>query len=268
MKPLSLGYRTDLLFHRFEGELTEREHYLVVRTPSDPTYRWGNFLLFASPPRAGDLGRWEGLFAHEIGVPPTTMHKVFGWEGGSDETGIAPFLASGYRLRQNLIMTASTLKRPEPYYAGLEIRQLEGDADFAEHLGLHVLCRDDNEDEVGYRTFFQASVRSYRRMIAAGLGVWFGGFVDGKLVADMGIFSDGTLCRFQAVVTHPAWRRRGVCRTLLYEVGRFGLEQLGAKTLVIAADEEYFAKDLYAAAGFRVEEKQVGLEWSNSSRSI
>ncbi len=101
-------------------------------------------------------------------------------------------------------------------------------------------------------------------MIAAGLGRWFGAFLDGRLVADMGIFTDaqvGDLARYQSVVTHPDFRRRGVCSTLLYEVGRFAFSALGAKTLVIVADEHYFAKNIYGAVGFKVREKQGSLEW-------
>ena len=48
----SLGYRTDLFFPRFDGEVTDRGDYIVIRTPSNPTYHWGNFLLFNQPPVA------------------------------------------------------------------------------------------------------------------------------------------------------------------------------------------------------------------------
>lgn len=46
----SLGYRTDLLFPRFDGEVIDRGDYTVIRTPSNPTFYWGNFLLFDQPP--------------------------------------------------------------------------------------------------------------------------------------------------------------------------------------------------------------------------
>ncbi len=34
----SLGYRTDLIFSRFGGEVFDRGDYLVVRTPSNPPF--------------------------------------------------------------------------------------------------------------------------------------------------------------------------------------------------------------------------------------
>ena len=42
----SLGYRTDLMISAINGEVTDRGDYLVIRTPSNPTYYWGNFLLY------------------------------------------------------------------------------------------------------------------------------------------------------------------------------------------------------------------------------
>ena len=68
----SLGYRTDLVYPRFDGEVIDRGDYVVIRTPSNPTFPWGNFLLFAQPPVAGDLDQWRRLFAEEIGTLPAS----------------------------------------------------------------------------------------------------------------------------------------------------------------------------------------------------
>ena len=62
MQLRSLGYRTDLIFARARGEVLERQGYLVVRDRSNPTFYWGNFLLFEEPPGDGDLLRWKELF--------------------------------------------------------------------------------------------------------------------------------------------------------------------------------------------------------------
>ncbi len=262
MQPTSLGYRTDLIFHRFGGEVVDRGHYLVIRTPSNPDYYWGNFLLFGKPPQPGDFRRWNALFKREIGAPPRINHKVFAWDTVDGDNGaVGDFLAAGFELGEEVVMSASVLARPHRYKGDLELRELTTDADFAEHVELHVLCREDGQGETEYRTFYRAQTDSYRKMIGAGLGRWFGAFVEGKLVADMGIFAADGLARYQSVVTHPDFRRRGVCSTLLYEVGRFALETLEAKTLVIVADDHYFAKGVYAAVGFSVRERQGSLEW-------
>src|SRR5215470_5926613 len=42
----SLGYRTDLAILALEGsQVTDHGDHLVIRTPGNPDYWWGNFLL-------------------------------------------------------------------------------------------------------------------------------------------------------------------------------------------------------------------------------
>lgn len=265
MQLRSLGYRTDLIFHRFEGDVTDRGRYLVVRTPRNPTYRWGNFLIFDAPPGPGDFGRWTSLFEGEVGRPPEVTHKVFGWDAVDEAQGeqkqgeVAPFVEAGYTLETSAVMATSTLKPPPKYNRDIEIRMLT-EADYAAVVDLHVLSGYEGESEADYRRFWEANMRGFGRMVRAGRGAWFGAFLGGELVADMGVFTDGELARYQAVVTHPEYRRRGICGTLLYEVGRYALRR-GARTLVIVANDAYFAKNIYASAGFTPRERQMGLEW-------
>ncbi len=42
----SLGYRTDLFVRAFDGVVEDRGRHIVVRTPSNPGFWWGNFLLY------------------------------------------------------------------------------------------------------------------------------------------------------------------------------------------------------------------------------
>ena len=96
--PHSLAYRTDLMFPRFDGRVRDGGDYLVVESPSNPGYYWGNFLLFQSPPRAGDAERWPAAFAHELGTAPGITHVSLGW-GGDERGEIQPLLDAGYRGR-------------------------------------------------------------------------------------------------------------------------------------------------------------------------
>jgi hypothetical protein len=49
MQVTSLGFRTDLALRVLEGaEVTDRGDYTVVRSPDNPTFWWGNFLLSTS----------------------------------------------------------------------------------------------------------------------------------------------------------------------------------------------------------------------------
>jgi hypothetical protein len=48
-------------------------------------------------------------------------------------------------------------------------------------------------------------------------------------------------------------------RAVLGHAARVGIDALGARTLVIVADDAYFAKDLYAGLGFTPVERLVEL---------
>ena len=98
---------------------------------------------------------------------------------------------------------------------------------------------------------------SNRSLVAGGHGQWFGAFMGDTLVAQMGIVSAApSLARFQSVETHPDYRGRGLAGTLAHHVSCYGLEELGAQTLVMVADPEYLAIKIYRAIGFTDSERQ------------
>ena len=261
MELTSLGCRTDLIFPEFEGEVEDRGSYLRIRTPANPSYWWGNYLLFEHSPGEGDFERWTDLFEKEIGVPPETEHIVFAWDVGGEQAVVSPFFEAGFKLSTSVVMTANELTKPEKFNNAVEMRVLKTDDDFAELLDLQILLDlEEGFEGAGHRLFLLRNLERYRKMIAAGLGEWFGAYSDGKLVSCMGLFYKNDLARYQGVATHPEYRRRGIAGTLTYFVGRYGLERFEVDTLVIVADENYFAKDVYASVGFKKTEVVEALE--------
>jgi GNAT superfamily N-acetyltransferase len=262
MQIKSLGYRTDLFFPKFEGLIYDRGNYLVVLTPSNPSYYWGNFVLFGDPPSAGDYERWKAIFAREISAKQETHHMVFGWDATDGDTGqIRPFLEAGFSLNQNVVLTARQVILPPKYNQEVEIRPVTGDQEWEEAIQNQITCRKPVFSLAGYSDFKRAQMDRYRRMAKAGLGEWFGAYDHGQLVADLGLFCVDGIARFQSVETHPEHRRRGICGALVYQASRYGLEHMGARLLVMIADEHYFAAKIYESAGFKPAERQVGTEW-------
>jgi ribosomal protein S18 acetylase RimI-like enzyme len=260
----SLGYRTDLIFPRFDGQILDRADYLVIRTPSNPTYYWGNFLLFADPPRQGDLGRWKALFAREIGLPPQVQHFAFGWDTVDGETGLVqPFLDEGFNLGQAFVLTAGRVNPPPKPNQEVVIRPLTEDWEWLQAEQNQVLCRQAGHSQAEFQRFKRDQMQRFRRMTHAGLGQWFGAFLEGQLVADLGVFAEGPLGRFQDVGTHPDYRRRGICGTLVHQASLYAFEKMKVETLVMVADEHYFAAKIYESVGFQPLEHQVGLDWWN-----
>ena len=263
----SLGYRTDLIFPSYDGQVADRGDYLVVRTPSNPTFYWGNFLLFRRPPDKGDERRWRKLFADEVGHPPRIRHEAFGWDSPDGERGLVqPFLDAGFTLVTSRVLGAQRPKPPEHRISGVVVRPLGEESEWEQALSLQLLCNVDHEP-AGYRVFRQRQMARYRAMDGDGRGHWFGAFVDDAMVADLGVFHDGDLARFQSVETHPEFRRRGIAGTLVYEASKFMVSLYPTMTLVIVADEGSAAERLYRSLGFQPLELQMGLErWEPSAK--
>lgn len=257
----SLAHRTDLIFPSFEGQIVDRGDYLVVRTPTVPSFYWGNFLLFRDPPARGDEEGWPRLFAEEIGRPPQVTHQTFGWDSPEGERGSAEaFLPLGFRLVESAVLTASSPQPPAHPAVDLEVRPLRGNGEWRQAVENQVRCREDEHEEAGYREFKSAEMARYRRMAEAGLGAWFGAFLEGRLVADLGVYRSGDLGRYQTVETHPEFRRLGIASTLVYRTGLYAREHMGVERLVIVADADSPADRIYRSVGFRPVERQLGLE--------
>lgn len=262
MEVRSLGYRTDLIFPAFDGEIVDCGDYLVIRSPTNPTFYWGNFLLFSRPPQAGDYDRWRELFAKEIGAPPQVNHMTFGWEDTTGAVGeVAPFLEAGFRINHFVVLAARGVQPPRYLTREVQVRPLRSDEDWKQALENQVRCREPEFEENGYRRFMADRLARLRAMHRAGLGDWYGAFQGPQLVADLGIFHDQELGRFQSVATHPQFRRRGIAGTLVYEAARQALTQYNLERLVIVADEGSAPARLYGSVGFETVEHQVGLEW-------
>ena len=82
MKPidqLSLGWRTHLIFPRFDAQVIARPDYVLVRTPHNPNFWWGNFLLFDHVPSPGEAAQWLAWFDTEFAAQRSASgHIAFG----------------------------------------------------------------------------------------------------------------------------------------------------------------------------------------------
>ena len=262
IEELSLGWRTELIFPRFDAEVIARADGLLVRTPHNPTFYWGNYLLYDRPPREGDAARWLAAFDAEIASrQPASRHLAFGVDTVAPFELPADFAALGVAMFPSNVLTMrrAQLRAPRRELApGMRVRPLRLPDEAALAVEHQVECDAGGYEPAGYRVFRERQMQRYGRMDAAGLGNWFGVFAETaqgeRLVADCGLFRDGfgpnALGRFQLVATHPAWRRQGLCSALIHAVCRHGFETLGLESLVIVADPADVAIGLYESLGF------------------
>jgi ribosomal protein S18 acetylase RimI-like enzyme len=253
----SLGLRTELALRTLSGSVVEdRGDHLVIRTPDNPTFWWGSCLALQQPPAdVASARRWLSTFEQEL---PGAAHRTF-WVDGTDGTSadLEPFVALGFTADASVVMTATTV-HPPPRPNGLATyRPLTTDADWAQQVRL-TMAGEEATHDLGYCT---AKAASDRRMADAGHGRWYGAFVAGRLVCSMGLFTASPgLARFQSVKTHPDHRGQGLAGTLTHVVARFGLDELGARTLVMVADPSYLAIRVYRSVGFNDTEVLLAAE--------
>ena len=257
MRVRSLGLRSDLAL--ISGETIERDGYVVVRSPQQPGYYWGNLIIFAEPPSRGCLFAWEKIFASEFSQNPGVLHRTFTWDLSEAQGDLGEFLAKGYRHERTEVLVASKVQPPPQPNLDVEIRVIDSEEEWQAVALLQLEARPPEHDEEDYRKFVRGRLAGLRARTIAGDGEWYGAYLGGRQVGSLGIFRDGSLARFQEVVTHPDVRRRGVCGTLVHEVAKRNLAREGTTSLVMLADSEYHAARIYESVGFVASETLEGL---------
>ncbi len=249
----SLGLLTDFIFIRFDGEVTEYNDFWIARCPANPNFFWGNMVIFKKIPQKGDLAKWQKIFQEHF-ADPRIYHQTFTWDQ-EEEGEIQDFLNAGYKLEKNSILTMRepSLKIPAKINHKINIEIISKEEDWLSAIEVQMAATPE------YADFYPKQMMLYQRMIEQKMGYWFGAFLDGKLVGSLGIFKERKIGRFQIVSTHPDFRRQGICSTLVYQASLHAFKKMGIETLVMVADEEYHAAQIYKSVGFTQTQKNYGL---------
>src|SRR2546429_7302104 len=139
MQVTSLGFQTDLALRALEGaEVTDRGDCMVVRSPDNPTFWWGNFLLLAGWPEPGTGDGWLARFAAEF---PRAEHLALGVDAGAEPAEVPPeFVAAGLTYERATVLTCTAVHPPPRENTEAEIRRLESDADWEQSRDLGIRC--------------------------------------------------------------------------------------------------------------------------------
>lgn len=261
MELKALGFKSEFIFTSFDGVVEDCGHYLVIRTPTNPNFFWGNLLIFDHPPVAGDYEKWVELFKKEF-TDPRIYHITLAWDSGVEiGSQVEKFLEAGYKLETNGVMSATSVVKPPRFSEELEVRPLASNKEWEDMIQVQIDSAHEYLSKVEWESFYRKQSIRYQKMVEAKMGEWFGGFIDGKLVASLGIFYKDGLGRFQIVSTHPDYRRKGYCGTLVYKTALYAFENFGVKDLVMCADPDYFAINIYESCGFQRRHIEQGVSW-------
>jgi ribosomal protein S18 acetylase RimI-like enzyme len=266
--PRSLVWATHLDVMALDSTVERRDGYLAVRSPSNPTFYWGNFLLFDEPPDAGDGERWERAFENEFVDEPRVRHRTFAWDRADGAFGLAPeeLPPRGYELEEyvGLVARHDQVTAHPRGNSDVVIRALEpapglDEGLWAAAVELQVANRDAHSAEESHRVFTRARQAELRAHFKLGRGTWYLARdpASGEVVAGCGIVVTGERARFQAVVTAHDHRQKGICSRLVVEAADHAAATYGAERFVIVADAAYHALGLYESLGFARSERVV-----------
>ncbi len=262
----SLVWATDIDVLAPDHTLERRDGYWVVQSPANPTFWWGNFLLFDEPPAPGDGDRWERLFVREFGERPDVTHRTFAWDRSDGEIAAAEheLVARGYELERSSGLIARSAQIAEHPRANTEVEVRALDPDGDERLWEAVLDvqMGSAPDDVGgadyHLTFLRRRQEEHRAIFRSGRGSWYVAILDGQVAGSLGVVVTERRARYQTVDTAQAFRRRGIASRLLVDAARDAMSKHPIDHFVIVADPDYHAIGIYEGLGFERVELVVG----------
>lgn len=233
------------------GQLTDRGEYIAVKTPANPKFHWGNFVVFPSSPKNDDYQKWIQIFKSEFKTIQGIEHMLFVWDDPTGATGeIQEFINNGFSESRGVYLSAEGVTPPQYPNNKINIRIIESESDWENLLESHP------------EEYLRNQLIQQREWTNKGTGYFFGAFYNEELVADLGIFFDDGVGRFQNVSTKEAFRRQGICGTLVHHAADYAFKQHKAKLLVMEADENYIAARIYESVGFKAIEKSMAISCS------
>ncbi|SLN33908.1 GNAT family N-acetyltransferase [Pseudooctadecabacter jejudonensis] len=243
----SLEMRSELLTLTDISHLTWHDGYAVQRTPSEPNFWHGNQIILQHNKFTADeaFAMFERAF-------PDASHRSVVWDMPELARADLPdFTHLGGVVDSTDALTLQSQIAPADIPDGIDIRPIEGDADWAQVLDL----MDEVGIEEGYpadthRPFLEKRNINRRALIAKDMGQWFGAFESGMLVGHMGLFHDASVARYQCVETKMTHRRRGICAVLLRVSALWALGRAPDATVTIVAETDSDAGRLYRRMGF------------------
>ena len=194
-----------------------RPGFTVSRTPERIDFNYGHALLLEASPAERGVEYWLGRWLLE--QQSTECDRAFLlWEEPhvpANEPSWIDELGPGAQLYVNHFLGLDG-RRPLPSALppeGIELRGFAGDTDWRQAVTLTAQINDDGGFFAMERAYWLYA--GYRDLVEGGEGEWFGAFRDGQLVGALGLIRGENEARFQDVLTHAEFRRRGICSALL-----------------------------------------------------
>ena len=252
-RKIAAGWETDLAILRHGGSsIEEFEDYFVIRTPHNPNYHWGNFILVTNNDAVGDANSWIETF--QDAFPSASWVSIGLLEFPSSPEVWEPL---GIELERMEVLRADTqpaFPEIDPSYTSRILGGTDWDALLEREISENLKSGD--HDPESYERFIRRSIEGYKDLSERGLASWFGAFHGTELVADLGIVICGKTARYQSVQTDERHRRKGLASHLLGKAAQCASER-GCNSWVIVTESTNDAGRVYRKAGFNTDVETV-----------
>ena len=263
----SLGLKTDIMISSLECEMYYEEYYAFMKTPNRPDFYWGNFLITQAVIESqAELDALISVYKRHFDSYDKFITIAFDIPMG-DVGRLSVFKNNDFDVYTNLVMQLDKkdFKLKDDLNENFTFRVIKT-SDFIDQL---VELHHDPEWKYGpgQDDFLKSKFESLIKLEDKGMGNRYVLMDDDKLVADLGIYYENKLGRFNDVVTHIDYRNQGLCYTLVSKATEHIFNNTDVETLVMQAEEDYFAHNIYRKAGFDETEKLVSIEWVSEKKT-
>jgi GNAT superfamily N-acetyltransferase len=227
------------------SKITDFGDHLVVKTPHNPNYHWGNCILVNDPWSAADADKWIQRYSevfpdHQwlaVGLPQMPANNE-------------AWIRHGVTLEQLDVLSTQTLPKQKPLADGYAARIFrEHDWETLTKRELAEGLREGGYEPAVIESFVVETNANRKQMVDSGKAAWFGAFFDGEMVANLGMVTCGETGRYQSVETNSNHRRKGLASHLLGLAANWSQNQ-GCNNWVIVTQETNDAGRVYRRAGF------------------
>ena len=246
MRELSPGWLTDLAVLELSGStIDDRDDHLIIRTPGNPDFHWGNCVFVADPDAVDDADRWVSTFKAQF---PGASWLAVGLVTAPSDT--SRWTSHGAQVETDDVLATTVQPRQSPPPDGYVFRRLQGaDWEQSVQLDLRENERSHEYEPTGHERFVRARAASRQTLSDQDVAAWFGAHHGGQMVAQLGIVRCGAVARYQAVGTEEEHRRRGLATHLLGVAAGWAAEH-GCTQWVIVTESTNAAGRVYRSVGF------------------
>jgi len=249
-----LGVRSDQLLRPPSTTYHPGPGAVAVVVGERPDYWLGNLLVLDAIPGVDAVWHWRERWTSEVAARSGARHSLVHFEVPwcKRESALSHPVPPSIEVEWDTVFQAPATIESRGSISG-SVRQLTGESDWTHSAACSRSMRSIRQRlaaaESGRLTFYAGGL-TVPAARAGGAAAMFGVWRDAALVGAAGLLWDPEIgvARYQAVVTHPAHRRQGICRTLLSHTHRHVADR--GWPVVLVATHRSTQEALYTSFGF------------------